>query len=137
MKKYERVYKHRIDNRSTKVYIYGSPSWEANSHSISQIPRLLWNPKVRYHIHNSPPLVPIMSQMHPVHTFPTYFPKICSNIIPSDFREVSSLQVEYMYPDAVSAHFVCCLVIANDNELLQKRIGCCKANHITVSHCIE
>jgi hypothetical protein len=26
MKKYERVYKHRIDNRSTKVYIYGSPS---------------------------------------------------------------------------------------------------------------
>jgi hypothetical protein len=28
-----------------------------------------------------PPLVPILNQMHPVHTFPPYFPKIHSNII--------------------------------------------------------
>jgi hypothetical protein len=28
-----------------------------------------------------PPLVPILSQMHPVHTFPPNFPKIHSNII--------------------------------------------------------
>jgi len=27
------------------------------------------------------PLVPILSQMHPVHTLPHYFPKIHSNII--------------------------------------------------------
>jgi len=35
----------------------------------------------------SPSLVPIVSQMHPVHTFPPYFPTIHSNIIlPSTLR---------------------------------------------------
>jgi hypothetical protein len=55
---------------------------EANSHSASQeIPHLLWNSKTHYYVHNSPPLIPILSQMHPAHTFPSYHPKIYSNII--------------------------------------------------------
>jgi len=54
-----------------------SPSWEGNSHWASQeIPRLLCNPRVQYRVHSSPPLVPILSQMHSVHTFPPYFLKI-------------------------------------------------------------
>jgi hypothetical protein len=56
-----------------------SPSWEANSHSASQeISCILWNPKVHYCVHMSLPLAHILSQMHPVHTFPSSFPKIRS-----------------------------------------------------------
>jgi hypothetical protein len=49
-----------------------SPSWEANSHSASQeIPHLLWNPKVHYHVHKIPTLARILSQMNQVHNLPT------------------------------------------------------------------
>jgi hypothetical protein len=59
-----------------------SPSWEANRFSASQeIPRILWNPKVQYHIYKCLPPVPILSQLDSVHTSTSYFLKIHFNII--------------------------------------------------------
>jgi hypothetical protein len=55
---------------------------EANNRSLSQkIPRLFWDPMLNYRVHNSPPLVPILSQKNQVHTLPSYFPNSNPNII--------------------------------------------------------
>jgi len=59
-----------------------SVSWEANSHTASrEISRILWNAEVHYRVHKSPLMVPFLSQLHSVHNFTHYFPKIHSNII--------------------------------------------------------
>jgi len=60
---------------------------EANSHPPNQeIPCILWNLGIYNYVHEKLPLVPVLSQINPVHTLSTYFPKIYSNIIlPSMF----------------------------------------------------
>jgi hypothetical protein len=59
-----------------------SPPSEADSRSGGQdIPHLFWNTKVYYRVHKSPPLIPLLSQMNPVHNLTLSFFNIHFNII--------------------------------------------------------
>jgi hypothetical protein len=71
------------------------------SHLASQgIPRLLWSPKIHYHVQRSPPLLPLLSQMRPLHNFPPYFSKIHCNInLPSTPRS-SDWFLRFRFPNA-------------------------------------
>jgi hypothetical protein len=58
-----------------------SPSWEANRFAASQeIPLILWNPNVNYHIQKCLPPVFILSHLNPVHTPTSHFLNIRLNI---------------------------------------------------------
>jgi hypothetical protein len=68
-------YKHLL----TYLLMEQSPSREAAHCAATQeLPNILWNPKVHYRPHKSPPLVPILSQIDPIPTIPSYLSKISS-----------------------------------------------------------
>jgi hypothetical protein len=55
-----------------------------NKSPVSQLLRIshyLWSPKIYSFIHKNLPLVPILSQINPVHTTSAYLSKICFNIL--------------------------------------------------------
>ena len=57
-----------ITNNNNNTYFMEHSPWEANQFSASQIPFIVWNPKVHYHIYKCLPPVPILRQINPVHT---------------------------------------------------------------------
>jgi hypothetical protein len=58
-----------------------SPYWDDSRPPVQEIPRILWNPKVHYYVHNNSPLDPILSHWNSVHTLRPYFFQTNFNII--------------------------------------------------------
>jgi hypothetical protein len=75
-----------------------SPSSEADSRSANkEISRLLWNPKLHYRDYKSQPLAPMLSQVHPVHNFLPYFPKIHYDILFPSVSRSSEWSVPFKF----------------------------------------
>jgi len=61
--------------KDSNIRLQFKASWEANSRSTGrENPWLLWNSNGHYHVHKSPPLVPVLSQMNPVTSFLSHVP---------------------------------------------------------------
>jgi hypothetical protein len=80
-----------------------SPSWEAaNGAATHKFPNILRNPKVHYRVKKSPSLVPVLSNIDPVHTIPSYLSKIYFNSVhsPTSWSSYWSLSfwLSHQYP---------------------------------------
>jgi len=65
---------------------------------VKKFPTLMGS-EVHYRAHNSPPLVPILSQVYPVHNFPPYFAKIQSNVIRPSIPRSSKRSLPFRFSD--------------------------------------
>jgi hypothetical protein len=102
--KYSGYFSHNIQLQfftTALTYVtYGSrKSWNTKKDASN------WeNPKIHYRGHENLPLVPTLSQMHPIHNFPVYFLNINSNIIFLSMPRSSKLYISFRFSDK---NFVC------------------------------
>ena len=75
------------------------PFSEANSSTASkETHNILRKPNAHYRVHNSPPLVPILRQMSPVHVTLYFFFKFLFNIILPYLPRSSKLSRSFLFP---------------------------------------
>jgi hypothetical protein len=89
----QRAPKRRPTN-SERWVITQKRIYEANCSSSSpEIPRILWNLKIHYRIHKSPPPVPILSLFNPVYTS-HLFQVFCSGLRTKTLWKVQAVNLE-------------------------------------------
>jgi hypothetical protein len=93
--------REHYDRSLTYLLTELSPSWGAvNCAAHQELPSILWNPKVQYRVHKSPPLVPILSHINPIHSITSYLSKIHFNIVHTYWSSQWSLSfwLSHQYP---------------------------------------
>jgi hypothetical protein len=65
---------------STELTLFAGPS------VTKEFPDVVCYPKFNYLVHKNPPLVPILSEMNPLHITSAYFTNILISILPSVSR---------------------------------------------------
>jgi hypothetical protein len=85
-----------------------SPSWEAKSAATQKFPSILRNPKVHYRDHK----VPILSQINPINTIPSYLSKIHFNIVHPPTPGLPSGLVPSGFPTNILYAFLVSLIRA-------------------------
>jgi hypothetical protein len=114
--------------------------WEANRFSASEeIAYILGNPKAHYRIQKSPPPVPFLSQLNPVHTPTSYSLKIHLNIIlpPMSESPKRSLSLRFptktLYKPLLSHIRATCLAHLVLNFITRKLLGECRSLSYSLS----
>jgi hypothetical protein len=90
-----------------------SASWESTSFAaIQDFTNILWNTKVHCRVHKNSLLVPIMCQINPVHTTPSYLSKIHFNVIHEPTSRFSYWFFPFGFPTKILSAFLFSPILA-------------------------
>jgi hypothetical protein len=92
-----------VSRQGWRIFLTSSP-WSRVLGKLIATQSRNSNPKIHYRVHKSPPMLLILIHMQSVYTFPTFSPKIHSNIILPSMSRSSTWSLPVMLSDQ---NFVC------------------------------